>query len=248
MNTNEKPVALITGAARRIGAETAKTLHNAGYRIAIHYRNSHKEAEAVCQQLNTACPDSAAAFAADLTNTAEVETLAITTLKHFGRCDLLINNASSFFPTRLEEATEEHWDNLFSSNAKAPYFLCKALAEELKLRGGSIINIADIHAERPKKSYSIYCMAKAANIMLTKSLALELAPHVRVNGVAPGAVLWPESEDGKEIENPEALEVVPLKRLGGTKSIVDTILFLANKESYITGQCIAVDGGRTLNQ
>ncbi|MBX2859402.1 MAG: pteridine reductase [Cellvibrionaceae bacterium] len=249
MNSSQQAsVALITGAAKRLGAATAKALHKQGYSVAIHYRQSKSDAEALCAELNAQRTGSAVCIPARLEVIEEVEALAHTTLQHFSRCDVLINNASAYYSTPLPQATTQHWDELFASNAKAPYFLSKYLAQELSQRKGAIVNIADIHAQRPKNLYSIYCMAKAANMMMTKSLALELSPHVRVNGIAPGAALWPENAEGEALEDPKELAAVPLKSLGGSESIVETILFLVQQAQYITGQCVNVDGGRTLIQ
>jgi len=246
--TTDAPVALLTGAARRIGAVTAKTLHASGYRVVIHYRGSQQDAEALSHELNNLRPNSAVALQADLSQLKEVQRLADDALKQWGRIDALINNASSFYPTPVGEATEAQWNDLMSSNLKAPFFLAQALADALKETEGAIITMADIHAERPLKNHPIYCAAKAGNAMLTKSLARELAPEVRVNGIAPGAILWPEQEaelddDGKA----SILDRVPLNRPGDPQDIADTILFLLTKAPYITGQIIAVDGGRSVS-
>ena len=246
--TTDAPVALLTGAARRIGAVTAKTLHASGYRVIIHYRGSKQEAEALTHELNALRPDSAVALQADLSQLKDVQRLADDTLKQWGRMDALINNASSFYPTPVGEATEDQWNDLMNSNLKAPFFLAQALADALKKTEGAIITMADIHAERPLKNHPIYCAAKAGNVMLTKSLARELAPKVRVNGIASGAILWPEQEaelddDGKAT----ILDRVPLNRPGDPQDIADTILFLLTRAPYITGQIIAVDGGRSVS-
>ena len=245
--TTDAPVALLTGAARRIGAVTAKTLHASGYRVIIHYRGSKQEAEALTHELNALRPDSAVALQADLSQLKDVQRLAGDALKQWGRMDALINNASSFYPTPVGEATEDQWNDLMNSNLKAPFFLAQALADALKKTEGAI-TMADIHAERPLKTHTIYCAAKAGNVMLTKSLAREFAPKVRVNGIAPGAILWPEQEaelddDGKAT----ILDRVPLNRPGDPQDIADTILFLLTRAPYITGQIIAVDGGRSVS-
>lgn len=246
--TTDAPVALLTGAARRIGATTARTLHAAGYRVAIHYRNSRQDAETLCDELNTRRPESAVALQADLGQVKEIEQLAQNALKQWGRIDALINNASSFYPTPVGKANEDQWNDLMGSNLKAPFFLAQALATPLRKTRGAIISIADIHADRPLKNHPIYCAAKAGNVMLTKSLAREFAPKVRVNGIAPGAILWPEQEaelddDGKAT----ILDRVPLNRPGDPQDIADTILFLLTRAPYITGQIIAVDGGRSVS-
>lgn len=246
--TESAPVVLLTGAARRIGAETARTLHRAGFRIIIHYRSSRTEAEALVDQLNRDRPDSAMSLQADLSKHEELIQLAGAAASHWGRLDALINNASSFYPTPVGDATEEDWDDLVNSNMKAPFFLAQALAGPLRKTRGAIITIADIHADRPLKDHPIYCAAKAGNVMLTKSLARELAPDIRVNGIAPGAILWPEQtaeldDHGKAT----TLERVPLEQPGDPVDIAETILFLLTKAPYITGQIIAVDGGRSVS-
>ncbi len=246
--TTDSPVALLTGAARRIGATTARTLHEAGYRVVIHYRGSREDAEALRDELNARRPDSALALQADLSQLEDIEQLAQDALKQWGRIDALVNNASSFYPTPVGEASEEQWNDLMNSNLKAPFFLAQALAESLRENRGAIITIADIHAERPLKNHPIYCAAKAGNVMLTKSLARELAPEVRVNGIAPGAILWPEQEaELDDKSKAKVLDRVPLKRPGDPQDIADTILFLLTKAPYITGQIIAVDGGRSVS-
>ncbi len=246
--TTDAPVALLTGAARRIGATTARTLHAAGYRVVIHYRSSRQDAEMLCDELNTRRPESAVALQADLGQVKEIEQLAQNALKQWGRIDALINNASSFYPTPVGKANEDQWNDLMGSNLKAPFFLAQALAAPLRKTRGAIITIADIHADRPLKNHPIYCAAKAGNVMLTKSLARELAPEVRVNGISPGAILWPEQEAALD-DNSKAdiLDRVPLKRPGESRDIADTILFLLTKAPYITGQIIAVDGGRSVS-
>lgn len=240
------PVALITGGARRIGAAIATTLHAQGYNIALHYNQSKHEAAALTDQFNAARANSAICLQADLACTQSVEKLALQTLNQWQRCDALINNASSFYPTPVGSATEAQWDDLFSSNAKAPYFLSQALQASLVAAQGSIINIADVHAFKPLAKHTLYCMAKAANTMLTHSLALELAPDVRVNGIAPGAIMWPEDSAGKEVPNPNRLNTIPLKKVGGAQAIADTVLFLLQSAHYTTGEIIKVDGGVSL--
>lgn len=243
----ERPVALITGGARRIGAAIARHLHENGWNLAIHYRRSATEAEALAGELNLTRPASTAVFAADLCRNTERDALAEAVLNHWQRLDALINNASSFYPTPIGEATEAQWDDLFGSNLKAPFFLSQALAGALKRQGGSIINIADIHADRPLKAHSLYCMAKAGNVMLTKTLARELAPEIRVNAVAPGAIAWPEDAAAlSEQEQTAILAKVALHRTGDPMDIARTVRFLLEQAPYITGQIISVDGGRTL--
>ncbi|MBQ0720508.1 MAG: pteridine reductase [Gammaproteobacteria bacterium] len=244
--TEPAPVALITGAARRIGAAIASRLHGRGYRVIIHYQHSATEAAALCAQLNQIRSDSAHSLQANLLDTASVQQLAKDSVARWGQVNALVNNASSFYPTPLGSATEQQWDELVGSNLKGPYFLCQALADELKTRCGSIVNIADIHAAQPLKNHSIYCIAKAGNKMLTKTLAKELAPRVRVNGIAPGVILWPEN-DNKKGEQEKLLKSIPLQRMGSSDDIARLADFFINNASYITGQTIAVDGGKHLS-
>lgn len=247
MNQTQHPVALITGAARRIGAEIAQQLHRAGYNIVLHYRNSASEADRLAKSLNQLRADSARIIAADLNDINALQALADHALNAWGRLDALINNASAFYPTPIGTVTEREWDDLFNSNLKAPFFLAQALANELKKNHGCIINIADIHAQRPLKDHPVYCAAKAGNIMLTQSLARELAPQVRVNGIAPGAILWPEQQsDLTEKAKQEILEKIPLQKRGSAQDIARSVLFLVAEAPYITGQILAVDGGRSI--
>lgn len=245
-NSTSSPVALVTGAARRIGAEIARGIHADGYRVVIHYHHSGSEASALAKKLNAKRPESATTARADLKSTEQVLILAETVLNTWQRCDLLVNNASAFYPTPIGATTDEQWEDLMASNLKAPYFLSQSLATELRHTGGSIINIADINGYRPLANHTVYCAAKAANIMLTRSLALELAPKIRVNGIAPGAILWPEDQNKIEMAKPEMLKNIPLQKLGAAESIVDTVRFLIKKSSYITGEIITVDGGKIL--
>lgn len=240
------PVALITGAGRRIGAHVARALHQAGHRVIVHYHRSADEADALVRQLNLTRPGSALALSADLRDVEQINRLAHRALAHWQRLDVLINNASSFYATPLGTATALQWDDLMGSNLKAPFFLAQALAEPLRQARGCIVNMVDIYAERPLKDYAIYSAAKAGHVMLTKALARELAPEVRVNAVAPGAILWPE-EDGPlaEEKRQSILERVPMKRSGEPADIASTVLFLITQSAYITGQVIAVDGGRS---
>lgn len=238
-------VALVTGAAQRIGAEIVRTLHAAGMDIAIHYRNSKTAAVALQTELEQQRPDSILLLQADLANTDSLPVTVQQIVEWRSRLDLLVNNASSFYPTPLDESTEEQWNDLMASNLKAPYFLSQAAAETLRQHRGSIINMVDIHAERPLLKHPIYSIAKAGNAMLVKSLARELGPEVRVNGIAPGAILWPDAEMDAETKS-EILSRTALKTNGQPKDIANTLLFLARDADYITGQIISVDGGRTL--
>ncbi|WP_445428949.1 pteridine reductase [Alishewanella sp. HL-SH05] len=238
------PVALVTGSALRLGKQMIIRLHQQGYRVLIHYRHSAAAAEQLAAQLNQLRANSAATLCANLTDDAAIAPLAQQAIACFGRLDLLVNNASSFYPTPLANAQLDDWQELFGSNVKAPYFLSKALSAELTKRQGCIINMVDIHADKPLAEHSIYCMAKAALQMMTKALARELAPAVRVNGIAPGAILWP-SQPLDDADKDMVLQQVPLARLGEANDIANTLLFLA-QAPYITGQIVAVDGGRSL--
>lgn len=242
------PVALVTGSAQRIGAETVKRLHSESYSIVLHYRNSSTAAEQLKDELNAIRPNSTAVVKADLNTASDIQQLAESAQSAFGRIDLLVNNASSFYPTPVGTVNEDNWHDLMSSNLKAPFFLSQALAPELAKNQGAIINLIDIHADRPLKAHPVYCMAKAGLAMMTKSLAKELGPDVRVNGVAPGAILWPEqSGEMSEAEKANILERVPLGRAGEPADIANTIVFLATNAPYISGQIIAVDGGRSMH-
>ncbi len=236
---------LITGAAKRIGASIARTLHENGANIAIHYRGSANDAEQLAAELNGARAGSAFTAQADLLDTPRLAGLVDEVVAHTGRLDVLLNNASSFYPTPLDEVTEAHWDDLLGTNLKAPLFLSQAAAPHLRKAHGMIINIVDIHAQRPLKNHPVYGAAKAALGMLTRSLARDLAPEIRVNGVSPGAILWPEDGMTKQMEK-SILKQVPLKRTGEPADIARTILFLVKDAPYITGQIIAVDGGRSI--
>ncbi|MCC5451229.1 pteridine reductase [Rheinheimera sp. UJ51] len=244
MTDSNHPVALVTGSALRLGKQMIISLHQQGYRVLIHYRRSAAAAEQLAAQLNQLRANSAATLCANLTDDAAIAPLAQQAIACFGRLDLLVNNASSFYPTPLANAQLDDWQELFGSNVKAPYFLSKALSAELTKRQGCIINMVDIHADKPLAEHSIYCMAKAALQMMTKALARELAPAVRVNGIAPGAILWP-SQALDDADKDMVLQQVPLARLGEANDIANTLLFLA-QAPYITGQIVAVDGGRSL--
>ena len=244
-NTLEGKVVLITGAARRIGAAIATRLHNSGADVAVHYRGSADAATELVRKLNAQRPGSAALFEADLVDIASLADLVdeITTWR--GRLDVLVNNASSFYPTPPGEITEAHWDDLIGSNLKAPLFLSQAALPELRKSGGTIINIVDIHAQRPLRNHTIYGSAKAGLAMLTRSLAKDLAPDVRVNGVSPGAILWPEDDMGDATKD-AILEQIPLARAGDPDDVAACVLYLARDATYVTGQIIAVDGGRSI--
>lgn len=242
----QNKTALITGAAARIGAEIATTLHANGMNIVIHYRSSADKAEALSAHLNAIRNDSAATLQADLLKTECLNQLVNQAAGIWGGLDVLVNNASSFYPTPVGEITEEHWDDLLGTNLKAPLFLSQAATPLLRKTQGCIINIVDIHGFRPMKAHPVYCAAKAGLAMLTQSLAKELGPDIRVNGVAPGAIMWPTSELDKDIQA-SILERTALKRQGGPEDIAKTVKFLVMDAGYITGQVIPVDGGRSLN-
>lgn len=238
-------VALVTGAARRIGATIARTLHAQGADVAIHYRESAAEADDLAEQLNTQREDSAATFAADLTDIANIEALGAAVTGWHGRLDILVNNASSFYPTPVGDITEQHWNDLIGTNLKAPLFLSQAVTPALRESNGVIVNIVDVHAQRPLRDHAVYGPAKAGLAMLTRSLAKDLAPDVRVNGVSPGAILWPEN-DMADATKDTILQQVPLGRAGAPDDIAGAVLYLARDAAYVTGQIIAVDGGRSI--
>ncbi|MGH8711205.1 MAG: pteridine reductase [Burkholderiales bacterium] len=241
-------VVLITGGARRVGAAICRNLHSHGASIMVHYRSSAKEARALQAELNLKRADSVALIQADLLNLSMLPSLVGDTVKRFGRLDAVINNASSFFPTVVGEINNKAWDDLIGTNLKAPLFLLQAAAAQLKKNHGCIVNIVDIHAERPMKNYVVYSTAKAGLVNLTRSLARELAPEVRVNGVAPGAIIWPEDEAwSDELSRQRIINSTLLKRVGDPEDIAKAVYFLIADAPYITGQIIAVDGGRSIN-
>ena len=238
-------VVLVTGAARRIGAAIVTRLHENGARIAIHYRGSGAEAETLAASLNERRDASAASFQADLLKSGDISQLVDDVVAWGGQLDGLVNNASTFYPTPVGSITEEHWNDLVGSNFKAPLFLTQACAAHLRNSSGSIVNIVDIHAQRPLRDHPVYGPAKAALAMLTRSLAKDLAPEIRVNGVSPGAILWPESGMTESAQQ-AILNQVPLARAGTPDDIAGCVLFLLRDARYVTGQIIAVDGGRSI--
>jgi pteridine reductase len=242
----EGKTALITGAANRLGAQIARTLHQNGANLIIHYRESVANAHALEQELNALRADSASCLQADLNNLEAITTLSNKAAQLYHGLDILINNASSFYPTPIDKFNENDWDDLIGSNLKAPLFLSQACYPYLRKATGVIINMLDIYASLPLKNHSLYCCAKAGNQMLVKSLALEMAPEVRVNGIAPGAILWPENNDAVKPDYQQAiLGKIPLQRLGSPESIAQTVMFLVGND-YLTGEVIRVDGGRLL--
>lgn len=235
---------LITGAALRIGAAITRELHAAGMDVVIHYLNSRQPAESLAAELNNQRPDSAWTLAADLRDTTTLQTLINHAIACNGRLDALVNNASAFYPTPLAEVDESSWNELMDVNLKAPMFLSQYASEELQRHEGCIINLTDIHAERPLKNHPVYSTAKAGLITLTTALAKELAPAIRVNAVSPGAVLWPESMDTATQQ--EILERIPLQRRGNPADVARAVLFMIRDAHYVTGQILSIDGGRTL--
>ncbi|RUL61509.1 pteridine reductase [Dyella dinghuensis] len=243
---NERPVALITGGAKRVGAVIARTLHAAGYDLALHCRRSMAEAEALAAELSEQRADSVLVLQAELADTRRLQQLVDATLARYGRLDALINNASAFYETPIDTASIEQWNDLFASNAQAPFFLTQAALPALRAAHGAIVNLVDIYAERSIANYPIYVMAKGALAAMTRTLALDLAPDVRVNGVAPGAVMWPS--DGKSYDDQQAMMArTPLGRAGTPEDVAATVLWLLRDAPFVTGQIIRVDGGRSIS-
>ena len=245
MNDEYKKWALVTGGGKRIGATIVETLHNKGFNVAIHYNSSSDVADQLCAQLNLKNQDSSIAIGADLTDQNSLENLIPLLIEKTKRLDVLINNASTFYPTPIEKITLEDWDNLLGTNLKAPLFLSKYAAQYLKQSQGIIINIIDIHSKKPLKEHPIYGSAKSGLAMLTRSLASDLAPDVRVNGISPGLILWPENNPSEQIKN-NILQQIPLKKIGNSEDIANCVLFLIEDAPYITGEIFAVDGGRSM--
>jgi len=249
--TNERETSLagktvlITGAARRVGATLARNFHASGANVVLHYRNSADAAAQLAGELDAARPGSIATVQSDLLDVNRFGPLIEATTSAFGQLDILINNASSFYPTPVGEISESEWNDLIGSNLKAPLFLAQAAASALHLSRGLILNMADIHGTRPLRRYPVYSVAKAGLIMLTKALARELAPHVRVNAIAPGPVMWPEDGTDKELQH-KIIEHTLLRRAGSPEDVARAALFFAAEAPYVTGQILAVDGGRSV--
>ena len=247
MTTHAMPLAdqvvLVTGAARRIGAAIAAAFHADGARLAIHYRGSKAEADALAEHLNDARHGSARAFQADLADPAACDTLVAAVTRNFGRLDVLVNNASTFYATPVGAITPDQFDDLIGSNLRAPLFLAQAAAPELAKRAGLILNIADIHGLRPLARHAVYCSAKAALVMLTRALARDLGPAIRVNAIAPGPVLWPENGVDAELRQ-RIIARTALKRAGSPEDVAKAALFFAKDAPFVTGEVLAVDGGR----
>ncbi len=237
---------LITGGAHRIGAATARGLHAAGYNIVLHYRNSSDGAEDLETELNTLRPNSVTLVQGDLHQSDRLIELIEGAHAAWGRLDGLINNASTFYPTPVDEITEAHWDDLIGINLKAPLFLTQAAAPYLRETQGCVINIVDIYAERPLRKHSVYSIAKAGLAMMTRSMAAELGPEIRVNGVAPGAILWPDNEMDRDTRE-RILDSIPLQRQGEVQNVADAVLYLLRDAHYTTGHILTVDGGRSLS-
>jgi len=249
MTDTHQPLAgkavLITGSARRLGAAMARRLHGAGADLAIHYRSSSADADALVAELNATRPGSAVALQADLLDLASLPSLVEYVTGTFGRLDILVNNASTFYPTPVGEITAAHFDDLLGTNLRAPLFLTQAAAPQLRLHEGLVLNMVDIHGSRPLKRHPVYSAAKAGLIMLTRSLARELAPQVRVNAIAPGPVMWPEGGLDPDLKK-KILERTALRRPGSPDDIARAALFFAAEAPYVTGQVLAIDGGRSL--
>lgn len=237
--------ALITGSARRVGACIARKLHAAGASVVLHYRSSIEAAESLLRELNEARANSAVGVEADLLDLKQLEMLPGVVTSNFGSFDILVNNASTFYPTPMGDITEIDWDDLLGTNLKAPLFLSQASASALRIANGLIVNIADIHGTRPLSRHPVYSIAKAGVIMLTQSLARELAPAVRVNAVAPGPVMWPEDGMDRELQS-RIIDRTALKRAGSPEDVARAVLFFATEAPYVTGQVLAVDGGRSV--
>jgi pteridine reductase len=238
-------VALITGAARRVGATIVRKLHEAGANIVLHYRSSAEASDALAHELNEIRPDSVASVEADLLDPGQLEMLPGIATGNFGSLDILVNNASTFYPTPIGDITDIDWNDLIGTNLKAPLFLSQAAAPALRISNGLIVNIADIHGMHPLRRHPVYSIAKAGVIMLTQSLARELGPSVRVNAVAPGPVMWPENGMAEALRA-ELVAGTALKRLGSPDDVARAVLFFASEAPYITGQILAVDGGRSV--
>ncbi len=244
MAINKK--ALVTGAAARIGAAIAAALHQRGCDVILHYNSNRKDAQHLADQLNSVRSGSATLATADLSSAAGVEQLAEQVKSTWNRLDILVNNASRFYPTSVREPLAWQWDDLLNSNLKGPYFLVQALLNELSEARGSVVNLLDVHADRPMRGHAIYCISKAGLAMMTRALARELGPEIRVNGVSPGAILWPEKEPGED-EKRAILGRTALGRLGEPADIAGAVAYLALDAPYVTGQILTVDGGRSLN-
>ena len=244
----QEKVILVTGGAKRVGAAICRRLHSSGANIALHFRTSAQSAKKIQDELQAERPNSVQIFQADLLDPQALSNLVLQTINHFGRLDGLVNNASSFFATSLEDINEQNWHDLIGTNLKAPLLLAQAAAAELRRSHGAIVNIIDIHAERPMHGHLLYSVAKSGLAALTRALAQEMAPQVRVNAVSPGVIVWPENSEWDDVERRRKLIAhTLLKRQGEPEDIARTVQFLINDAPYITGQIISVDGGRSIN-
>ncbi|MBW0147404.1 pteridine reductase [Marinobacter arenosus] len=242
------PVALVTGAAHRLGARTAQTLHDRGWNLVIHYRSRREQAEALADSLNQRRPASATALQADLSDIDQVRSLGEVAIAQWGRLDGLVNNASVFYPNATPDASPADWDAILHTNLRAPFFLLQACLPALRKRGGCVVNMIDIYSEKPLADHPLYCASKAGLAALTRSWAKDLAPAIRVNGVSPGAILWPEGDAAVDDSHQQTiLEKTPLARTGHPDDIARTITFLMCDAPFVTGQILPVDGGRSLN-
>lgn len=248
MQKKSQQVALVTGAARRIGAEIATELHDKGFNVVLHYHTSKEEAETLCKRLNTKREHSAVIARANLEEVSQLSSLIEEAVNSWGRLDVLVNNASKFYRTEMGSITSASWEELMGANLRAPLLLSQAAAPHLAINQGCIVNIADIHGERPMRDYSVYCISKAGIIMLTKVMAKELGPKVRVNAVSPGEIIWPEGQNA--IEDKMKKKIIGrtiLQRHGDPSAIAKAVLFLVSSADYVTGHVLAVDGGRLLS-
>ncbi len=239
-------VALISGAGKRLGATIATRLHQQGYNVVIHYRQTAESAKALCNTLNAQRADSAITLQADLSDSTTLQPLINQAAQQWDRLDLIVNNAAAFYPTTLTEASVEDWQLIFNTNVRAPFFLVQAAIPHLEKANGNVINIVDIHAEQPLKNFAIYCMSKAALLAMTRSMAKELGPAIRINGVAPGMVAWPDDDSLSESARASIIKRIALKRAGSADNIAETVCFIVNND-YLTGEVIHVDGGRLLH-
>ena len=246
--TDNAPVALITGAAHRLGAQTATELHHKGWTVIIHYRSREEQARALADSLNAQRSDSAFMVQGDLEQMDDISRIARQAVSFTGRLDGLVNNASAFFPTPVSEAGEDNWNTLMNANLKSPFFLVQACLPALRQHRGGVVNMIDIYSEKPLKDHPLYCASKAGLAALTRSWAKDLAPDVRVNGVSPGAILWPEGESAVDAAHQQAiLDKTPQARTGNPADIAGAIAYLVCDAPFITGQILSVDGGRSLN-
>ena len=243
--STDRPVALVTGAAKRIGAAIAKHLHRAGFDIVLHHQASMAEAAALLGELNAERPYSAFSLAADLRDFDRIPELIAQSVGHFGRLDALVNNASAYYATPFGNVTPTEWDDLFAINARAPFFLAQAAAPHLANRAGAIVNMIDAYAEQPRRDISAHVASKAALIGATRALALELAPKVRVNGVAPGAILWPENGIDQSLSS-QLIARTPLARAGSAEEVAEAVRWLLQDATYMTGEILRLDGGRNV--